>query len=149
MNQKYPLITFLYLWCIAGMLLFISCSDDKLYVPKPKMFPRIIYPVADDYLVFDTTLCSFSFVYPDYVVMKRDSFIFEGKPSGPCWFDLNIPSLNTSLHCSYYIINKSVSLDNLINDAFSLAGKHNVKANFRKEALIQNEHGVSGLIFDM
>ena len=98
---------------------------------------------------FDTTLCSFGFRYADFNKIVKDSFKFEGKPADPCWFDLRSKDLNTSLHCSYYNINDKKDLSSLIDDAFNLAGKHNVKANYRKETIIENKYGVKGILFDI
>ena len=84
-----------------------------------------------------------------YAEIVKDSFVFEGKPFNPCWFDINVKMLNSSLHCSYYNISKDRTLSSLINDAFNIAGKHNIKANYRKETIIHNKYGVKGILFDI
>jgi gliding motility-associated lipoprotein GldD len=63
--------------------------------------------------------------------------------------DLNLTSLNASIHCSYYEISGTRSLTSLVNDAFNLAGKHNIKANYRKESVIDNGSGVKGILFEI
>jgi len=126
----------------------IACESDAVKTPKPRMFPKVIYP-DKFYTDFDTTTCSFTFRYPEYGNIVQDSFIFEGEPKHPCWFDIQIPSLNASLHCSYYQITKEKNLSGLINDAFTIAGKHNIKANFRKETVIDNKSNVKGVLFDI
>lgn len=130
------------------IIFIFSCSDETIKTPKPRMYPRVVYP-KKNYVNFDTTLCSFQFRYPDFNKILKDSFKFEGKPVDPCWFDLRSKDLNTSLHCSYYNINDKKSLSSLIDDAFNLAGKHNVKANYRKETIIENKYGVTGILFDI
>jgi gliding motility-associated lipoprotein GldD len=57
--------------------------------------------------------------------------------------------LNASLYCSYYRITKDKSISALINDAFNIAGKHNIKANYRRETIIENKNGVKGILFDI
>lgn len=41
------------------------------------------------------------------------------------------------------------TLDKLIGDAFILASKHNVKADFREEVLIRKPNHVNGLMFNI
>ncbi len=65
----------------------------------------------------------------------QDSFVLHGKPLHPCWFDIQIPELNATLHCSYYHATTQKDLSSLINDAFTIAGKHNTRvANYRKRS---------------
>jgi len=130
------------------LIILFSCSEQAVKSPKPRMYPRVIYP-EKNYVNFDTTLCSFGFKYPKYNTIQQDNFKFEGKPTDPCWFDLSSKDLNTSLHCSYYNINNKKDISSLIDDAFNLAGKHNVKANYRKETIIENKYGVKGILFDI
>ncbi|MBK9255230.1 MAG: hypothetical protein IPM42_07075 [Saprospiraceae bacterium] len=134
---------------VLSLLIIVSCGEETVYVPKPRMFPKINFPESREIAYFDTTICNFTFQLPDYNIIKKDSFKFDNKTLSDCWFDINIPALNSSLHCSYYPISKDATLDQLINDAFSLAGKHNVKANFRKESLIQNQNGATGILFEI
>lgn len=130
------------------IILSVGCGDDVLRLPKARMYPRVIFP--DRVMTeFDTTMCNFSFKMPTYCNIVKDSFVFEGRPSHPCWFDIQIPSLNASIHCSYYEISKEKSLSGLINDAFYIAGKHNIKANYRKESIIDTPEGIKGVLFDI
>jgi gliding motility-associated lipoprotein GldD len=127
----------------------VSCNDEAAKTPKPRMYPKVNYPIAYENAKFDTSFCNFTFRYPAYGKIVQDSFFYQDKPLHPCWFDINIPDLNASLHCSYYKVTKDKNLSSLINDAFNIAGKHNIKANFRKETIIQNSYGVKGILFDI
>lgn len=125
-----------------------SCGDDSTPGPRPRMYPRIFYPVKS-YQLQDTSLCAFNFKVPAYGHFSQDSFRFEGEPEHPCWFDIKFDSLNASLYCSYYNLKSGKSLSELVNDAFTIAGKHNIKANYRKESVINNGHGVLGVLFEI
>lgn len=129
-------------------LILISCNSDTLKLPKSRMYPKIEYP-EKKYIQFDTALCNFVFRYPDYGKIVQDSFKLEGEPEHACWFDIEIKSLNANLHCSYYQVTKEKNITDLINDAFEIAGKHNIKANFRKETIIQNKSDVNGVLFNI
>ncbi len=143
-----PIIIILLFAVIAtGML---SCDQGQTAsLPKPRMYPRVFYPETGKYTAFDTSFCNFTFRYPQYSAIVQDSFFFEDTPLHSCWFDINIPELNATLHCSYYDITTEKSLSSLINDAFEIAGKHNIKANYRKESVIENKYGVKGVMFDI
>jgi gliding motility-associated lipoprotein GldD len=136
-----------YLFCCIAIFI-ISCENNVAKTPKPRMFPRVIYP-EKTYSSFDTSICNFTFRIPNYSKIVKDSFIFEGAPTHPCWFDIEIKDLNATLHCSYYEITEKKNLSELINDAFNIAGKHNIKANYRKETVINNTSGVKGILFDI
>lgn len=143
MNHK---MRFLIIFLVS--IITLSCGEETVKTPKARMYPKVIYP-DKEYVLFDTTLCNFKFRFPTYGNIVKDSFIFDGQPSHPCWFDIQIPSLNASLHCSYYLITKEKDLSSLINDAFTIAGKHNIKANYRKESDIENKYGVKGIFFEI
>ncbi len=134
---------------ILILTIIVTSCNDPIFVPKPRMYPRVDFPqgtmvrVQQDY-------CKLSFEFPDYSTTVRDSFFFDGQPADPCWFDLRIPALNAEIHCSYTAIDDKTKFDDLISDAFKLAGKHNTKANYRKESLIENKvEKVYGLLFNI
>jgi gliding motility-associated lipoprotein GldD len=135
--------------CLVLTHTLISCGEEAVKMPKPRMFPKVDYPIASEALKFDTTFCNFTFQYPGFGIIVQDSFFYEDNPLHPCWFDINIPDLNASLHCSYYKVTKEKNLSSLINDAFNIVGKHNIKANFRKESIIENSKGAKGIMFDI
>lgn len=144
-----PVVIALLIFSLAVGILSCGNDGEAASLPKPRMYPRVFYPETGKYLAFDTSFCSFTFQYPAYSRIVQDSFFYEDTPLHPCWFDIDIPALNATLHCSYYHITKEKSLSSLINDAFEIAGKHNIKANYRKESVIENEHGVKGVMFDI
>jgi len=133
---------------LLALLILFSCKSEEVYIPKPRSFPRVEYPIKS-YRNFDKDYCSFTFSYPEYSQIKQDEYFFDGKPSHPCWFDIVTPEFNATLHCSYYTIDKKTSMDKLINDAFKMAGKHNVKAEYYSETVIQREGKVGGIVFEI
>lgn len=129
--------------------ILISCQSEQSTVPKPRMYPKIEYPDKTP-TNFTESYCSMTFQYPDYFTVIRDEYYFEGKPLDPCWFDLESKDLNCSLHCSYLPVENRAHYDELVKDVFELAAKHNAKANYRKEQIIENrEKRVHGLIFEL
>jgi len=131
------------------LMIIAGCKDEPVLLPKPRMYPRITWPKNSQIIDFVNSECNFTFRYPVYTEVAKDTFIFEGAPLHPCWFDLKTNDLNASIHCSYYQISKVANLSKLINDAFYIASKHNIKANYRKETVIENDYGVKGILFEI
>ena len=129
------------------VVLASSCGSEQLYNPKPRSFPKVDFP-DKNYIAFDEDYCSFTFDYPDYVKVAKDQFFFEGKPVDECWFDLKLPPFNGDLHCSYISLDDRTHFDKMVNDAFTMVGKHNVKAQFRDDFPIQKGN-VSGMLFEL
>lgn len=129
-------------------ILACSCQQAELGVPKPRMYPKVDYPERNQ-IQFDENYCQLNFNYPDYFTVKQDKYFFDEKPIDPCWFDLESQNLNSQLHCSYIPIRDRKHFDKLVNDAFKMTSKHNQKANYRREQLIENsEENVYGLLFE-
>ena len=134
-------------YCLMIVLL-ASCGSQDVGTPKPRMYPKVVYPERN-IVNFDESYCNMSFVYPDYFKVNQDKYFFEAKPIDPCWFDLQSADLNSQLHCSYIPIKNRSHFDKLVQDAFRMTSKHNQKANYRKEQLIENkDERVYGLLFE-
>jgi len=130
------------------IMLFCSCQQAELGIPKPRMYPKVDYPERNK-IQFTESYCQLGFNYPDYFIVKQDKYFFEKKPIDPCWFNLESQQLNSQLHCSYIPIKDRKHFDKLVNDAFKMTNKHNQKANYRKEQLIDNpDEGVHGILFE-
>lgn len=140
------LIKYLSLAIICSLCL-INCGEPPIPVPKPRMFPRVDFPERG-YQSYENKACNYSFEYPKYAVIKKDKYQFGNQASNECWFNMEFPDLNAFIYCDYTEIKKDM-FGSLIQDAFKIVGKHNVKANFREENVIQNEQGVGGLLFDI
>jgi len=138
---------FKYIWLII-ILSMAACKDENSILPKPRMYPKIDFPEKDYKLAVFLT-CPFEFEQPSYATIVKDNLPSDEGVNKDCWFDMRIDTLQTSLYCSYVEITKENNLDKLINDAFNIAGKHNIKANARKESVINTENGIEGLLFEI
>jgi len=134
-----------------GVLLafFAVGCEDFVPVPKPRAYPRVIFP-EKEYQPFDQSYCHFTFEIPKYAVVEQDTTYFEKRPESDCWFNIHVPSLNAQIHCSYYPVTGRTRLDELVQDAFTMAQKHNIKANYIEEIPVHRtaDH-VHGIIFSI
>ncbi len=127
-------------------LTVISCNEE--YTPKPKGYFRISFP-EHEYKIYSPEYCPFSFEYPVYANISRDTVFLDTLPENPCWMDINFPDLNGSIYLSYKEINKDHGLAKLIEDFHVLAFKHTVKASGIDESIINSENHVYGLYYNI
>ncbi len=130
------------------LLLFPGC-EEHTPVPKPRAYPRVIYP-EKAYKPFDASYCHFTFDMPSYAQIEKDTAFFDEKPKDECWFNLTVPQLNAQIFCSYYPIHSRKDFDELVSDAFAMTNKHNIKATYIDEIPVHRpEDKVYGVVFDV
>ncbi len=141
-NQvRYSILLFL----IA--FIFQAC-DDPIYVPKPRGYPKVIYPTKA-YQPFSETYCPLSFEYPAYATIEQDTSFFGERPRHECWFDISIEALGAKVYCSYIPVSVADPFEKLRQDAFTMANEHIVKANYIDEVPIKTANDVEGMVFDL
>jgi gliding motility-associated lipoprotein GldD len=136
-----PLLTIL----TCATLLTTAC-ENRQDLPKPRAYPKIVYPKRG-YLTYTNPECPFSFGYPQYADIVRDSTHFNDPLYNDCWFDIFVPDFDCRLYCSYYQIGKEKTLEELKADAFEMADWHNKKANYIEEQRIQRGDDLQGIAF--
>jgi len=134
-------ISFIFIFTI------LSCTDNSIPLPKPRVYPKVNYPVKK-YQSFNNNNCPFKMTIPTYFNFKQDNNKIKSEKDYNCWFDLFCNELNTNIHMSYVPVKDRAELDELIEDAFEMADKHNVKASYRDEFKINfADQNVYGLVF--
>ncbi len=124
---------------VLGFLI-ASCNS---YTPKPKAYPRVMYP-KKEYKAIEAD-CPFSFEIPVYSELER--YKYEDKP---CWFNLNYKPFNATLHLSYIPFSTTQELDSLGEDAYQLAHKHiRVAEEIIERDLSDTTKGFYGMIYDL
>ncbi|MCW3128404.1 MAG: gliding motility lipoprotein GldD [Bacteroidetes bacterium] len=121
-----------------------SCHGD--YSPKPKSYPRVIFPERK-FAMYDAPACPFKFELPVYARIQRDSSA-KGMQN-PCWLNIVFPDFNGTVNLTYKEITKENTLEQLLEDAHKLSFKHTKKANYIDESFITNKHGVSGIFYNV
>jgi gliding motility-associated lipoprotein GldD len=141
MMQKLVLLLF--------VCFFTACTDEVL-VPKPRAYPRVLYPKTGETQDFNTDFCKFSCKIPAYAKIEKDETFFDAKPADECWFNVVVPDLNAKIYCSYYPIKSRKDFDGLVRDAYEMVNKHNIKASYINEAVVhRTEANVHGVVFDI
>jgi len=136
-----------FLLTILGLLLCTSC-EEVVYTPKPRGYPKINFP-KKGMTTFDADYCAFTFQYPSYAQITKDTVSAQQLLEHPCWFDLYFPEFDGKLHCSYIEVGKDKAFDEIREDAFDLANWHTKKADYIDESRILNEQGAFGILYEL
>ncbi len=133
------------------VLMFIFCtlplnySCNNTYLPKPKGYFSINFP-EKKYQLFNQEGYPYTFEYPVYANVIKDSTFFGEATENPWWININFPQFNGRMYVSYKEIGKN-KLDKLINDAFNLSNKHASKANSIDDSVMLTQNKVHGVFF--
>lgn len=133
---------------LTGLLLgLLACRDESDSIPKPHAYPRIEFP---DRTLTELQLedCPFTFSFPDYFKIEKQTRFFDAELDKKCWFDLVAEGLDARIHCSYYQVGEEKSFDQLVTDAFKIANRINQRSNYMDELRVGNAAGVSGLALE-
>ncbi len=135
---------FFILFLLIGMLV-IGNSCNSPFVPKPRGYFKIDLP-QKSYQVFDQPGYPYTFEYPVYATVSKDSTFFKDATENPWWININFPQFDSRIYVSYKVIGPN-KLDKLINDAFTLTNKHTSKALSIDDSLINTKNNVHGVLF--
>lgn len=130
-------------YCWAVIPWFVSCNSP--YVPKPAGYFKIDFP-AKAYQTFNENGFPYSFEYPAYAKIVRDSSFFGDTPENPWWINIEFPQFNGRVYVSYKQIGQN-QLDKLLNDAFNLTNKQSVKASSIEDSTINTTNNIHGMFF--
>ena len=126
-------------------LTLFSCRPET-YVPKPVGYFLIETP-QHAYRPFDKPGYPYSFEYPTYAEIERDTSFFGQKPENPYWININFPTIGGILYVSYKEINAKQTLGKLLEDEHQMSSYHSKKADYLSDGTFHNPNGVSGLYY--
>ena len=153
------LYSVLILVCIA---ITASCNSD--YLPKPAGYFKIPFP-QKQYRSFNQPGFPYSFEYPVYAEIKRDSTFFDQDTDNPYWINIDFPQFNGRIYVSYYRLGGKTlfkvkngkagykdsvgvnTLEGLIKGSYDLSFKHSYKASSIRDSLFRTRDGVEGIYF--
>lgn len=123
-------------------LLIFSCSPD--YQPKPKGYNRLVLPKAEYQLLPDTL--PYQFEYSKHARLLKDtSWISERH-----WVEIYYPELKANIHITYkQVRGKEAVLKELLNDAYNLTSKQQIKASAIDELITVTPSGKTAVIAEI
>ncbi len=128
--------------CLLSVVI-LSCNSD--YTPKPRGYFKIPFPKRQ-YQVFDVPGYPYSFEYPTYAKVVKDSSFFGEATENPWWINIDFPQFNGRVYASYKEIGKN-KYDKLVNDAYTMTNKHTMKAYSIDDSIIATPNHVHGIFF--
>lgn len=123
------------LFLLVIALGLIGCNENP--VPKPHGYPRLDIP-QKGYNYWQSG-CPFEF-------KKATAAKIEYPNNDSCFFNINYPSLNAKLHCSYFKVNGH--LKEIIDQEYKLREKHNQFSTSVEERIYHDDDKkVNALLF--
>jgi gliding motility-associated lipoprotein GldD len=129
------------------LLILFACNTDYT-VGKKRGYFKINFP-EKAYRQFDQPGYPYSFEYPVYSTIVKDTTFFETRPENPWWINIDFPQFAARVHISYKEIGKN-KFDSLVNDAFQLSYKqHTYKASAIESQEISTPNNIHGMYFTL
>ncbi|MEY3404608.1 MAG: gliding motility lipoprotein GldD [Bacteroidota bacterium] len=122
-------------------LLLVSCTKE--FQPKPLGYNRLILP-EPSYRNSPDSL-PYQFSYSSHAILLDDtSWVSERY-----WIEVYYPELKANIHITYKKIKDRKELRELVDDAFSLTAKHQIKANAIDEVVVTTPSGKKVVIAEV
>ena len=132
---------------ILAVGFLFSCNSEYHPETKRKGYFRIPFP-EKEYQLFDSAGYPYTFEYPVYGVVTKDSTFFDDNAED-WWINIDFPQFNGRVHISYKQVGKN-NFDSLVTDAFQMSFKqHTYKATDIKDSLVTTPNGIEGIYFTL
>ena len=136
MAPVYVFILFIFLLSLS------SCQRD--YLPKPLGYNRLILPEASYQTLPDSL--PYTFEYSKHARLLADTAGFHER----YWIELYYPALKSNIHITYKELKSNEQLlKELMNDAYVLTAKHQIKASAIDEVITKNAFGRTAIIAEL
>lgn len=125
----------------------LSCNSDYS-VGKKKGYFHIDFP-EKKYQSFDQPGYPYTFEYPVYAKILKDTTFFEDK-AGDWWINIDVPQFAGRIYISYKTIDVTNKFDSLVRDGFKMAYKQHVDVSTGiEESRILTPNNVEGMYFSL
>lgn len=144
------------------MLVFAACNSP--YTTKKTGYFKIDFPERS-YQTFDQPGYPYSFQYPSYAKIVKDSNYFD--LDNPYWINIDFPTFNGKIFISYKKIGGSSTykvktlngtykdstaknvFSNLVEDSYNLSYKNDIKAYSIEDSVMHTPKGLTGVYFSL
>ena len=151
-----------YIIFFIGSCIAVSCNSE--YSSKKAGYYNLDFP-AHAYKDFTQASFPYTFSYPIYGDIVRDSTYFDQGDEDAYWINIDFPAYNARIFLSYKRIGGKALykvqqpdgtyrdslgtnyFDNLVSDAFQLTAKNEVVASSRTDSVFTTANGISGVYF--
>lgn len=141
-------------------------SCNSTYTSKKEGYFKIDFP-PKAYISFNDSSYPYTFEYPVYAKISKDSSYFKDGTKNPYWININFPSLNGTIYISYkniggtslYKVKNSNgsyrdsigknNFEKMVNDSYDLTYKNEIKAYSIQDSVMHTPNHITGVFFTL
>jgi gliding motility-associated lipoprotein GldD len=136
------------LLAVITILSLFGCRPTT-YTPKPRGYARVEFP-KHEYQIFSSPGFPYSFEYPVYGRIVKDTLFFGQRPDNPYWLNIEFPSIGGIYYISYKPITPAQPLGKLLEDAHEMSfAAHSKRADYIGEQAFSFNGNVFGVLYDV
>ncbi len=139
----------LYFFIASVLTCMVISACQREYAPRERGYFKLPLPERGAYKTYNSPECPFTFEYPSYSNLQRDTIFLDTVPENPCWMNLEMPDVNGELFLSYKSLASKADLEKVIEDAHNLTYRHTVRAQYINPVFLHPHPDVYGLYFDV
>ena len=134
---------------LIAVVCFCASCRPTVYTPKPRGYARVELP-EHAYRLFDEPGFPYSFEYPVYRRVEKDTVFFGKRPENPYWINVIFPTLGGQFYISYKEITPEQPLSKLIEDAHQMSFTvHSKRADYIDESTFGSNRHVYGILYEV
>jgi gliding motility-associated lipoprotein GldD len=150
---------------LGVIIIFYSAGCNSTYTSKKKGYFKVDFP-RKEYIKFEEQGFPYSFEYPVYAKVVKDSTYFESNPDNPYWINIDFPLFRGKIFISYKTIGgRSIykiktpsgykdsiginSFENMVNDSYKITYKNDIKAYSIEDSVINTPNDITGISFSL
>jgi gliding motility-associated lipoprotein GldD len=148
------------------LMLFAIAACNSTYTSKKTGYYKIDFPQRA-YTSFNDPNYPYTFEYPVYAKIAKDTAYFDSSSSNPYWINIVFPTFNGKIFISYKTIGGTSvykvknasggyrdsvgknSFEKMVNDAYNLTFKNDIKAYSIDDSVMHTPNGLSGIFFSL
>ena len=157
-----PITKNLKLLLLCALILY-SCNAP--YTSKKNGYYKIELPERK-YQTFDNPEFPYSFEYPVYATIVRDTAYFDSTSNNPYWVNIDFQTFHGKLYVSFkkvggtsvykikrngaYIDSTGInSFEKMVNDCYNLTYKNDIKAYSIDDSVMKTPNNITGIFFKL
>ncbi len=134
--------------CFLVIVVGLFACNSEYSQGKKKGYFKIDFP-EKKYQAFDQPGYPYTFEYPVYAVVTKDSTFFDDK-AGDYWINIDAPQFGGRIYISYKAIGGANNFDSLVRDGFKMAYKQHMDVSTGiDEQRILTPNKVEGMFFSL
>lgn len=133
---------------IALLVIGLSSCGQEDYIPKPRGYFQIDFP-EKKYTPFNQSGYPYTFDYPIYATVEKDTLFFNEKTENPWWININFHDLGGKIYLSYKQIGPNQTLAKLLEDSYQMSHYHTKRADYINEPEFHTANNVHGIYYDV